>query len=236
MAVTAGKMILESLRKNGRKELGATLSTTEQPIYLSLLNAFLESVAVGERLLIPYLVDEGFALTSGDGEYTIGPSGDFSTVRPIEIVQAWVRDSSDGDTPVSVIGQQTYNSFVQKDVDGSYPRYLYYEGRAPLGTIKLYPLPAAGLTLYLSSWKPLQKFGGLDVPIALPPGYQRFIEFNFAIETASANADLPPAVVKGARDSRAAIKTHNRVDVFMQMDAGIVASTREPGANILTGP
>lgn len=234
MAVTASTMILEALRKNGKKELGASLSTTEQTIYLSLLNAFLEGLSL-ERLMVPYLVTESFSLTSSDGEYTIGPSGDFSTTRPIEIVQAWIRDAEESDTPVGVIGAATYNSFVLKTVDGTYPRYLYYQATSPLGVLKLYPEPAASLSLVISSWKPLQNFGGIDVPLHLPPGYQRFIEFNFAIESASANATLPAAVLKGAIDSKAALKRHNLPDTFLQMDAGLVG-THSAGANIFTGP
>ena len=234
MAVTASTMVLEALRKNGKKELGASLSTTEQTIYLSLLNAFLEGLSL-ERLMVPYLVEDSLALTASTATYTIGPSGTFSTTRPIEIVQAWIRDSDNGDTPVEIIGAQTYNAIVQKTVDGSYPRYLYYQATSPLGTIKLYPEPAASLTLVLSSWKPLQNFGGIDVPLQLPPGYQRFIEFNFAIESASANQTLPAAVVKGATDSKAALKRFNRPDTFMRLDAGLVG-THRAGASILTGP
>ena len=235
-AITASTLILEALRKNGKKALGATLSTVEQPIYLSLLNAFLEGLSL-ESLMVPYRSEDNLALTASTGTYTVGPGGTFNTlVRPLEIVQAWIRDSDDGDTPVDVIGAETYNAIVQKTVDGSYPRYLYYIATSPLGTIKLYPEPAASLTLYISSWKPLQNFGGIDVPLQLPPGYQRFIEFNFAIESASANAVLPPAVVKGAKDSKAALKRHNMPATFMQMDAGIIGAAHSAGQSILTGP
>ena len=235
-AITASTLILESLRKLNYKELGGTLSTTEQPVYLSALNAFLEGLSL-ETLMVPYRSEDSLALTASTGTYTIGPGGTFSTnVTPLEIVQAWIRDSENGDTPVQVIGATTYNAIVQKTVDGSYPRYLYYIQTSPLGTIKLYPEPSAGLTLYVSSWKPLQSFGGINVPMQLPPGYQRFIEFNFAIEIADAEKPIPANVMKGAKESKAALKKHNLPNTFMRMDAGIVGSSREPGANILTGP
>lgn len=243
-AVTASTMIVASLISIGEKSIGATLTTDEQAHYLARLNSFLDGLPL-EKLMVPYLTDEGFSLTASDGVYTIGLGGDFNTARPLEIVKAWIRDSSDADTPMDVISAEAYNSILQKDVDGSYPNYLYYDSGytytgqgltgagVGLGTIKVYPEPQSGLTLYISSLKPLQQFGGIDVPLQLPPGYQRFIESNFAIEIAG-DLPVPATVAKIARESRAAIKSHNKRGVFMRLDAGIVASSQR--GSILTGP
>ena len=62
-AITASTLILESLRKLNYKELGGTLSTTEQPVYLSALNAFLEGQSL-EALMVPYRSEDSLALTA----------------------------------------------------------------------------------------------------------------------------------------------------------------------------
>lgn len=230
--VTASTMILSSLRRIGEKAVGGTLTTAEQTDYLYDLNAFMGLQGL-DRMLIPHLIEDSVSLTASDGGYTIGPGGDINTVRPLKIEQAWVRDSGDADTPVEVIDSEAYDLIVLKTVDGSYPRWLYYDPTTPLGTVKLYPEPGSGLTLYLSSWKGLQKFNGIAVPLNLPDGYQTFIEFNFAIYVAGGYTNVSQEVAKIARESKAAIKSFNAPDVFMRLDAGLVPGAN--GSNIFTG-
>jgi len=243
-AVTARTMILSALRKLGLKAPGDTLTSAEETAHLGDINAFMDSLGI-ERLMVPYITEDSLSLTSSDGVYTIGPGADFNTVRPLRIEQAWIRDSDDADTPVEVFNDKAYNSIPLKTVDGSYPSYLYYDSGFQYrgqgltgagvgwGTIKLYPEPGSGLTLYITSLKPLQQFGTLDVPIQLPPGYQRFIEHNLALELAG-DMPIPAVVVDIAKKSKAAIKSFNLPGVFLRLDAGIVSSVHR--GSILTGP
>lgn len=228
-------MIIRSLQLLGEKRMGGTLSSDEQTAYLSALNAMMESWSL-ERLMCYQVVEESQALTTSDGTYTIGSGGDWNTTRPTKIVQAWIRDSDSQDSPVQIISAGAYNRIVSKTSDGTYPMYLYYDAAfsSSLGTIFLWPEPSASLTLYISSWKQLQTFALISTTVVLPPGYQRAIEFNLAIELAGGFTEVPPAVAKVARESKAALKSLNSPDVFMQMDAGI-APGRDRG-NIFTGP
>ena len=102
-----------------------------------------------------------------------------------------------------------------------------------LGTISVYPEPLAGLTLFINSWKQLGSFSSVSQAVSFPPGYQRAVEFNFAIETAGGFVNVAPEVAKIARDSLAAIKSLNLPDTFMRVETGLVPVY---GTNILTGP
>lgn len=230
---TPSTMIINSLISLGVKIIGGTLSTDEQTHYLAKLNAFMESISL-ERLMCYQVISENFSLTASDGVYTIGSGGDFNTTRPNKIVNAFIRDSSNYDSPVTIINAQSYEDIPAKTTDGTYPTELYYDGAfvTGLATIYLYPEPATGLTLYISSWKQLQTFATISDALVLPPGYQRFIESNFAIEVAGGFRDVPASVVKIARDSKAAIKSLNSPDVFMTLDYGIAGHGR---SNILNG-
>ena len=236
---TASGMILRSLRLRGEKTIDGTLSTAEQTAYLADLNTMLESWAL-ERLMVPNLFQESFPLTSSTGSYTIGPGGDFNTARPNKIVApCFIRDSDNADLPVEIINAQAYGSIAEKTIDGSYPRYLFcdYASVSGLATIYLYPEPSSGLTLYINSWKQLQNFPLISTVVSLPPGYQRAIEFNLAIETAGGYMSVMPEVAKIAKESKAALKSLNQPDTIMQLDAGaLLGRGHVPGANIFTGP
>ena len=231
---TPSSMILRSLRLIGEKAIGDTLSSAEQTAYLADLNTMLDSWST-ERLMCYQITEDTKALTAALGTYTIGSGGDINTTRPTRIVQAFVRDAYNSDYPVQIIPYDNYNLIIQKDVSGTYPRYLYcdYAYESGLATLYLYPLPAAGLTLYLESWKQLTQFSTISDTVALPNGYQRAIEYNFAVEVSGGYRDLPPQVIQIARKSKANIKSINLPDSLMFLDPGIVKPQR---VNIETGP
>lgn len=225
-AVTASTMILASLRKIGEKVVGGTLTTAEQTDYLYDLNSWMDSVGLN-RLMIPHLLQDSHALTSSTGSYTIGPGGAISVTRPLKIEYAFTRDTNSIDRPLTILTERAqYDAITLKSLEGQIPEYLFYDPRVPLGTVYLYPEPGSGLTLYLDSWKALQKFGGINVPLQLPPGYQLFIESNFCIWVAGGFTNVPTEVAKVARESKAAIQAFNAPAGVLRLDAGVAGHRR----------
>lgn len=235
---TPSTMTIRALQMIGMKAMGASLTSDEQTAYLSALNAMMDSWSL-ERLMCYQVVQESLALTSSVGSYTIGSGGAFNTARPTKIVDpCFIRDSSNFDTPLQIINAEAYGRIVSKTTDGTRPSYLFYDAAfaSSLATIYLYPEPSASLTLYINSWKQLQTFATISTTVVLPPGYQRAIESNFAIELSAGLRNVPPEVIRIARESKAAIKSVNAPDSFMQLDAGVVYPSMMRGRNILTGP
>lgn len=233
---TPSTMILRSLRLIGERIIGDTLSTAEQTAYLADLNAMMESWSL-EGLMVPHLLQESLALTADTATYTIGPGGAFNAARPTKIVDpCFIRDSDNNDTPVEIIGAIAYGSIVGKSVDSSYPTYLFYDSSNTngMGTIKLYPPPSAGLTLYINSWKQLTQFASITETVALPPGYRRAIEFNFAIEVAGGFINVSPEVAAVAKSSKAAIKSLNTPAGILSIDP-MLSGRGTFGQNIFTG-
>lgn len=225
---TPSTMIIRALQMIGDKMISGTLTTDQQTAYLSVLNAMMESWSL-ERLMCYQVVQESKALTTSDGTYTIGSGGDWNTDRPTRIVDpCFIRDSSGNDYPVKLINAEAYGRITLKTVDGSYPRYLFYDAAyvAGLGTIFLYPEPAASLTLYINSWKQLGTFAAIGTTVVLPPGYQEAIESNLAIRLAAGFRPVPAEVLLIARESKAAIKSVNMPDMFMRMPAGVARGGR----------
>ena len=222
---TPSTMIIRALQLFGEKSIGGTLSSDEQTAYLAALNGMMESWSL-ERLMCYQIVQESRALTASVGSFTIGSGGTWNTTRPTRIVDpCFIRDSGGIDYPVELIDEVAYGRIVLKTVDGSIPAYLYYDAAyvAGLATIYIWPEPSASLTLYINSWKQLQTFALISTTLVLPPGYERAIIYNLAIELAGGFTSVSPEVAKIARESKAAIKSVNAPSGIMRMDPGVLA-------------
>lgn len=233
---TALTIITRAMRLAGVFTKGTAPDDDEAADGLDALNTMLDSMSL-ERLFVYQLLQESKALTSSVGSYTIGTGGSFNTTRPTKIVDpCFIRDSGSNDSPLQIITAEQYGLIIGKTVDGSYPRYLFYDTAyvAGLATIFLYPEPTSGLTLYINSLKQLQQFTALTTEIALPPGYKRMLEYNLAVEFGPEfDVDIPEKVERIAQKSRANIKAINSVtpELSTSMVARSVAR-----ANIFTGP
>lgn len=227
-------MVISSLISIGKKFIGGTLTAGEGTHYLSKFNSFIESLSQ-DRLMIFQITTDSFSLVANTSTYTIGTGGAVNTDRPNHIVNAYVRDSSNFDHDIAVIDQASYASIQTKAQTATYPEVVYYDSAfsaTSTGKLHFAPVPTEVNTVFLDSWKQLTSVSHLSTNVLLPPGYQRMIESNFALEVT--NLKIPPAVVvKIARDSKAALKGINLPTAILRMDAGIVRGSR---SSILTGP
>ena len=236
---TASSMIFSGLVMLNEKRIGGKFSTAEGTYYLDRLNAMLESWSAS-RTFVYQVSTESFALTASTGTYTVGSSATFSTAtRPIRIVNAYHRWTSTYDSPVRIIPFDSYAAITDKDATADVIEFLYYDQGLTAegyGTIKVWPVPNNSTTLFIESWRQLQNFGNISTIVALPPGYQRAIESNFAIEV-SPGTGLPvdQTLVKVARDSMSIIRSFNAPEAVMRIDYGALQSSRA-GGNILSGP
>ncbi len=235
MTAYVSSMMLRSMRLIGEKTRGATLTSSEQTEVLDELNSFMDSCAL-ERLLCYQITQESFPLVTNTASYTIGSGATFNTVRPTRIVDpCFVRDSGGLDSQLKIIEAENYGRIVQKSAGTSYPEYFFYDRgftSSGAGTISVYPTPSASLTLYINSWKQLGTFSTVSMALSMPPGYQLFIESNFAIHLAAGQTTASPELIRMARDSKANVKSVNLPEPVMRLDCGIVRGTR---SNIFTG-
>lgn len=84
----------------------------------------------------------------------------------------------------------------------------------------------------LYSWKPFSSFASVNDEIELPPGYERALRYNLAVELYPEYGKEPPAsIYSAAQESKAAIKRMNIKPSYLVTDPFF---TRRP-FNILTG-
>jgi hypothetical protein len=224
------------MRLIGEKARGATLTSDESTECLDEFNTFMDATAT-ERLLCYQLVQDSKALTASTNSYTIGTNGTFAVTRPVKIVDpCFVRDSAGLDTPLEIIDAATYGNIVMKGAGYTYPTKLFYDSgfsATSTGTIYLYPSPSGSLTLFINSWKQLGTVSSMSQNIYFPPGYQLFIESNFAVHLAAGFKPISAELAKMVRDSKAMVKSVNIPETTMYVEAGIIPGHR---SNIFTGP
>ena len=174
---------------------------------LSVLNDLLEQWNT-QRLTVYRVRDDTYTLTINDGSYTIGPSGDFNGLRPIQI-QGGYTTINGVDFPLEVIDQTKYDSIGYK-ANGGVPAYICYNAGFPLGTVQLYPVPSVASTITIQYDMQFTALATSSDAISYPPGYAKALKYELAIELcAEFQTPVSPVVLKIASESKGDIKRMN---------------------------
>lgn len=228
-------LIIESMQTIGALATRETPTADEASDALSLLNAMLETWSVEK--LGPYAaIQQSFSLIDGKIEYTIGPGGELSGVRPIDIQSAVVRLNG-VDYPVKVTTDAAvYDAITVKALGTGIPMMLYYNADWPLGSVRLWPSPQAGCQLLITHEEQLARFASTSATFAFPPGYWRAMRYNLALELAPEFGLTPRAdVVAIAASSLASIKRANKRMPELRTDAAWSAAPQGFGAFVSGG-
>jgi hypothetical protein len=206
---TASDIINRSLRMLSVIGSGKSATASEASDALNILNAMIDSWSI-DRLTVYQILEETFTWAASSTSRTIGPTGDFVTVRPNSVEGGFSRINN-VDYLFKMIDKRDYDSIAVKTTSSTYPNVIFYDPTATNGTLYAYPVPNASLSVHLKSWKQLQSFTTLTDSLTLPPGYQRAIEYNLAVELSTEYPDLPLSdlVRQKATESLSAIKTIN---------------------------
>lgn len=220
---TAADLISTALKLNGKLGQGEALTSNDATDGLNALNSMLDSWW-NERLSVYQILRETHTLTISDRDYTIGSGGNINTTRPVKITNAFITSNSI-DYPMEIIDVKAYDGLSAKTIESDIPHYLYYQPSYPLGIIYLYPTPSAANVLNFDSWKQLQSFSTLTTALSLPPGYQRALEYNLAVELCPlfGMPSPSPTVMKIATESKAAISRTNSPKMNTCVDPGLVS-------------
>lgn len=205
---TAQTIISRAARLIGKLESGETLDGTSTAEMLEALNAMIDSWR-NDRLMVYAITNVTKTLTIGDGQYSIGSGADINTSRPVKIVGAYVTDAGI-DYPIEVIEEEAYRRISDKTTQSSYPDKVYYSPQVANGQIYLHPVPSKATVLTLAVWTPISTFASTGTTVTLPPGYERALAYNLAVDYApETGQDAPANVVAVAAQAKAAIKRAN---------------------------
>ena len=214
---------------------GESCTAAESADGLIALNAMLEAWQV-DKLDVYAFVDTAYSLVANTQSYTVGPAGNFAlTPRPAKIEECYVRYSNT-DSPVELVTSEQWNALPSKTDTATYPDRAYYEPTLSTGTLKVYPVPSAVSSLHIVTWQVVSTLAALSTTITLPPGYERAMAYNLAVEWAGPEFQLPPSndVRRIAMESLGDIRRANHRPISNHSPMGAVWSGTR--SRILTGP
>lgn len=235
-AVTVQNLIKSSLRLIGVLSVGEEPTAQENQDALQVLNDMIDSWS-NENLMIFHKVLQTQTLTADQQVYTAGSGGDFNITRPMKIEDPIIRLTNGADSndyPLKVISQKEWSLITEKNTDADIPQLLFYEDNFPLGNVYLWPKPNSAKTLLFYSWEPLTTYSDLTTTLSLPPGYQRALRYNFALELAPEyGVQASQEIVGIAMESKGLLKVKNSESHYLRVDDAV--SARADRFNYNTG-
>lgn len=199
---TASALIASAMKKIGVLTKSETPDSDESADGLVALNNLLSSWS-NESLFVYSRVRETFTLVGGTASYTIGTGQTLNTTRPTLIIEAHITDVNT-DYHMDIIPDEVYEAIPVKSSQGI-PEFINYDNGYSAGRIRLYPTPSSNYTLSIMSEKPLVVLALTDT-LSLPPGWERALTYNLALEIAPEYGVTPdPLVVSIAKESRGLI-------------------------------
>ncbi len=204
---TARNIIEAALRKLAALGSGESLAAEDAQDGLQALNAMLSSWSV-EGDLVYQMTRETFTLTGGTSAYTIGLGQTFNTERPLDIYAMNV--SLGGISyPVDQSDERQFAT-IQMPAQSGRPYTCYYNSNSPIATLNFYYVPNTTYTFEIYSRKVLTEFSTINTDLDLPPGYEKALIYNLAIELSPEYEREPsPTVMREAGTARSAISSQN---------------------------
>jgi hypothetical protein len=228
---TANDLITRAMK--ALKALGSTEVPTaaEANDGLVAFNAMLDSWSLDD--LSSYEVEEqSFPLVVGQASYTVGPGGNINTIRPQEIIQAYIRDTNNNNFLMRLLPRDKWNQIGNRGPTrtSQIPNTMFYDPQSPLGVINIFPTPLIAYTCFFDNVLNQVTFASLTTVLAMPVGYERAYVYNLAVEISSMFGFDIPAVGPGqknlvqlAEESLAAVKSNNIKEVISNYDPAIVS-------------
>ncbi len=226
MATTAGDQVNAALRLIGQLAEGETPSSETALDALTAMNQMLDSWST-EHLMIYNTVDQIFTWPTDQIKQTLGPTGDFVGLRPVQLEDStYFRDpATNVSFGVKIINQQQYNSIAVKTVTSTYPQVMWVNMEHPNISMTIYPKPTRPLEWHFISSQEMRQADTLADVLAFPPGYLRAFKYNLAMEIAAEFGVEPsPQVKRIAMTSKRNLKRVNASDDVMSLPYAIVAT------------
>lgn len=227
--ITAGDLITSALRLIGQLAEGETASSETANDALVAMNQMLDSWST-ERLSIFSTQDQVFTWPASTISQTLGPSGDFIGVRPITFDSStYFRDvATNISFGIKLVTQQQYDSIAAKTVVSTYPQVLSYNMSMPDITMYVYPVPTQALEWHFISIDELAQPALLATVLSIPPGYQRALRFNLAVELASEfGINPPPNVARIAMAAKRNLKRINNPGDIMLFPGALIGTHQQ---------
>lgn len=203
-------IVIDALFACGAYGQGDNLSNADAQLCLRRLNRMLDSWS-NLRTLCYQVGYQTFNTVAGQQQYS---SALLSGGRPVSVDSMFAR-LSNVDYPISLIDNQTWGDIAYKPVQ-SVPSMCWLDTGFPDTTFNFYPIPNAVYTMYVACVDKLSTPITLTTVIALPPGYEKAMVDNLAVDIApSFGRQVSPQMAQDALASRKLVETTNYSPLLM---------------------
>lgn len=214
--ITAVDLIRRSMYLINAVAAGEMPDTNDLNDALITLNEMLDTWNL-QNLAVYGTAIESWPLTPGQADYNWGLTagvGGFTSERPA-ILHDVTCTRGGFTTPVEIISQEQYNGISLKAISSPLVERVMYVNSFPLGVLTCFPIPSEAVTLNMVVARQLAGPLTLSSTIAMPPGYQKALRYNLAV-------DLWPEYTNSTTDIESvkdiAKKAFGRVKVSNQVD------------------
>ncbi len=174
---TAEKTIKRALRLIGVLMEGETPSSPQYNDALTVWQQMYDSWSA-ESSMPPIASEATHTLVVGTADYTIGLAGDIVRVRPTDVLNVTLRQSST-DYIVRQMSKDEYYGISDKTTSGRPYRY-FYEQLDDASRIRFDRKPDFAYTAYLYCLDPFSAPTAIDDDVSLQPGYEEAVVYNLA--------------------------------------------------------
>jgi hypothetical protein len=239
LGVTAQQLINSSLRLINVLPTGETPTAAESQDALATLNQMVDAWQ-GDCLMIFSIIRQVFSLSGGTYDpsygqkYAMGPGGDFNTARPAKIDRLSVINLNNAaqplELPLDYITDAQWQGLPVKAISSSLPQLVYDDQQFPSRNLYYWPVPnqfPCDTAIY--SWSAISQFTDLgSTSYTFPPGYQRAIRYNLAVDLSPEfQVQIPPLVLQIAAQSKADVAAMNAPLVDLKCDPALVGTSRD---------
>lgn len=147
---TASQIIDDACYLIGRLTVGNSLPSTEQTIFLRLLNDMIKQWE-SRGVYLHTTTDITFPLYDSKQSYTLSTTGDYNTGRPLRCLDAQRKDSSGYESPVTMVSRDEYSRITQKDATGL-TTMAWYERLTTYGKLYVWPVGDTASTSLTDAW------------------------------------------------------------------------------------
>lgn len=205
------------------------------------LNMLIDGWA-NEELLIFTVTRTTWPITSGTADYAVGTGQIINIPRPVSpqmIDRVNFYDSSItpiNELPLNLVNDQYWEGLGMKSLTSPYPVHARYNPTYPTGLLSLWMVPT-NTTLRGVIYTPtrISSFAAVTDTVSLPPGYERFMVKNLAVDIAPAfGAVVTPDMMLAARESKSMLMTSNHRIIYQNLDSATLqfGSRMRSGYNI----
>lgn len=183
---TALTLIEDALGLTNSVGTDQTLTNDEVSDCLRVFNDVLENWST-QSLAVYGQANQTFNTVANQATYTIGVSGNWSTVRPVRINEPAYATVSSITFPYYSITQAEYNLIAYKTQPGGGTddsQVYLYVNEYPLGLLTFWPVPNAIIPITLSIDRVLTQVTNAATSISFPPGYAKAFKYTMGVELA----------------------------------------------------